>query len=82
MAADYESRDGMGEEGVFDFEEFNWAQVTACEVGNCTEVRGCTRDQECPVVGWRSSLNPCRPRLLPPKKRKQTPSSSPESSSW
>jgi hypothetical protein len=29
-----------GEEGVFDFDEFNWAQVGACQVGNCTEVHG------------------------------------------
>ena len=44
LADDFQSREGMGEEGVYDFEEFNWEQVTSCEVGNCTEVRGCPRD--------------------------------------
>lgn len=47
LAADFQSRDGMGEEGVYDFEEFNWEEVSSCEVGNCTEVRGCYRGETC-----------------------------------
>jgi hypothetical protein len=43
LAADFQSREGMGAEGVYDFEEFNWEEVSGCEVGNCTEVIGCQR---------------------------------------
>ena len=43
LAADFQSREGMGEEGTYDFEEFNWEEVSSCEVGNCTEVNGQVR---------------------------------------
>ena len=48
LAADFESREGMGDEAVFDFEEFNWDEVASCEVGNCTEVHNCRRGDDCP----------------------------------
>ena len=48
LAADFQSREGMGEEGTYDFEEFNWEVVSSCEVGNCTEVNRCSRGDTCP----------------------------------